>query len=73
MSCLSGGYNLHRFSDALGLVYIVQSTIFWRMFSYKKKKKIIITAELYLNLVRDVSKTCASLNIYCFVFFNSKT
>ena len=25
MHCLYGGYNLHRFSDALGLVYFITS------------------------------------------------
>ena len=39
MHCLYGGYNLHRFSDALGLVitFTIASCI-----TFKNKKKLII-------------------------------
>ena len=40
MHCLYGGYNLHRFSDALGLVYTacVKMNLFYEVHTIKELK-----------------------------------
>ena len=39
MHCLYGGYNLHRFSDALGLVGISRTELFLSSSSQSRKEK----------------------------------
>ena len=60
MHCLYGGYNLHRFSDALGLVYFVMYGILFKSVRSKKEKK----RNFNINLQNDSFFERNSINNY---------
>ena len=62
MHCLYGGYNLHQFSDALGLVSIGSSTPINKIYSF------VIFISLLINAVILLLK-CRDLILYLYIFF----
>ena len=56
MHCLYGGYNLHRFSDALGLVLVSFVIVVQRKLGMIVKR--IVVEQLFLVLRSNITVIC---------------